>query len=127
MTLSPQDAATALRDIETAQMRSATLRGYARSSPHLVLWGVLWGIGYGLNDLYPGYGPAIWATLVPIGLVAGVFPLRRAGCGLPWRYGAVAATLTGFLCAVFAVMPPASGRQVATVIPLTMATLYVLA
>jgi hypothetical protein len=56
MVLSPQDAAGALSDIETAQMRSAKLYGYARSSPQLLLWGVLWVVGYGLNDLLPILG-----------------------------------------------------------------------
>jgi hypothetical protein len=59
--LSPQEAASALRDIESVQKRSETLRGYTRSSPHLVLWGILWVVGYGLTDLFPQYGRAIWS------------------------------------------------------------------
>jgi hypothetical protein len=127
MMLSPQDAASALRDIETTQMRSATLHGYARSSPHFVLWGVLWAIGYGLNDIFPAYGGAIWAAVVPIGLIAGLGALRQSDHGFGWRYGAVAATFFGFFCAVFAVMSPVSDRQVAAVIPLVLAATYVLA
>ena len=127
MTLSPQDAASALRDIEAAQARSATLHGYARSSPHLLLWGVLWVIAYGMNDLYPAYGRVIWACIVPIGLIGGFVILRQAGLGAGWRYGGVAATLFGFFYALFAIMGPASGRQVGAVIPLALATAYVLA
>jgi len=127
MMLSPQDAASALRDIETTQLRSATLHGYARSSPHFVLWGVLWVIGYGLNDIFPVYGGAIWAAVVPIGLIAGLAAMSRTGRGLGWRYGAVVATFVGFFCAVFAVMSPVNGRQVAAVIPLALAAAYMLA
>ena len=97
--LSPQDAATALQDIETAGARSARLYGYARSSPHLVLWGVLWAIAYGLNDVYPAHGRVIWAVTVPVGLIAGFALLRRTGLRPGWRYGAVAATLFGFFFA----------------------------
>ena len=81
MMLSPQDAAGALRDIEAAQARSAQLHGYARSSPQLVLWGVLWVIGYGLNDFFPAYSGAIWGAVVPIGLIAGFAALRGTGQG----------------------------------------------
>jgi hypothetical protein len=127
MMLSPQDAASALHEIETAQTRSARLRGYARSSPHLVLWGVLWVVGYGLNDFFPDHGRAIWAAVVLIGVAAGFAALRQAGAGVGWRYGATAVTLIGFFWAVFAVMAPVSGRQIAAVIPLAIAAAYVLA
>ena len=62
MVLSPQDAAGALRDIEAAQARSAKLHGYARSSPQLLLWGVLWVIGYlsGLLRSDMGRGRSDW-------------------------------------------------------------------
>lgn len=127
MVLSPQDAAGALREIETAQARSATLHGYARSSPQLLLWGVLWMIGYGLNDLFPRHGGAIWAAIVPIGLIAGFVALRRAGSGAGWRYGAVALTLVAFFCAAFFILRPIHDRQIAALIPLAVGTAYVMA
>src|SRR5467141_506619 len=101
MVLSPQDAAGALRDIEAAQARSAQLHGYARSSPQLLLWGVLWVIGYGLQDLFPAHAGAIWGAIVPIGLIAGFAALRGAGREAGWRYGAVAMTLVAFFAAAF--------------------------
>ena len=55
MVISHQDAAEALSTIETAQHRSATLRGYERRSPYLILWGVLWAVGYGLSDFAPAH------------------------------------------------------------------------
>ena len=122
---SPEDAATALRDIDSAQARSATLHGYARSSPHLILWGVLWVIGYGLNDLFPAYGGAIWAVIILVGLIGDFSLLRHENAG--WRYGAVALTLIAFFFAVFAIMAPVSGRQIAAVIALAVGAGYVLA
>ena len=126
MELSPHEAASALRDIESAQNRSETLRRYALSSPHLVLWGILWVVGYGLTDLFPPYGRAIWTVIVAIGVVAGFAAMRQRDHGAGWRYGAVALTLTGFFFAIFAVLAPVNGRQVAAVIPLALAAAYIL-
>ena len=39
----------------------------------------------------------------------------------------MALTLVGFFCAVFAVLSPVNGRQVAAVIPLALAAAYILA
>jgi hypothetical protein len=127
MVLSPQDAAGALRDVEIAQARSAKLHGYARSSPQLLLWGVLWVVGYGLNDLFPAHARAVWGAIVPIGLIAGFAALRGAGHEAGWRYGAVAVTLVAFFAAVFFVLWPINPRQVAAVIPLGVAASYVMA
>jgi hypothetical protein len=126
MVLSLQDAAGALRDIEAAQARSAQLHGYARSSPQLLLWGVLWVVGYGLQDLLPAHASAIWGAIVPIGLIAGFAALRGAGHEVGWRYGAVAVTLAAFFAAAFFVLWPVSPRQSAALIPLVIATGYVI-
>src|SRR5262245_41730570 len=46
MPLSPQDASAALDDIARVEARSATLRSYQGAAPYLILWGVLWAVGY---------------------------------------------------------------------------------
>jgi hypothetical protein len=131
MSLSPQDAAAALHDIQAAERRSATLHGYRQGAPHLILLGVLWALGYGQTDLRPAYAQTIWAVVTPIGIVAGFVILRAARSGEKridaWRYGAVAATLCAFFFATFYVMAPVSGRQVGAFIPLFVATVYALA
>src|SRR5260370_3132126 len=126
MMLSPQDAGGALRDIEAAQARSAKVHGYARSSPQLLLWGVLWVIGYGLEDLFPAHASAIWGAIVPIGLIAGFAALRGAGHEVGWRYGAAAVTLVVFFAAVFLVPWPVHPTQQAALIPLGVAAAYVI-
>jgi hypothetical protein len=131
MPLSPQDAAAALHDIEQAEQRSVRLHGYRQGSPHLILWGVLWAVGYGLTDLWPAHAPTIWAIVVPTGIVGGFIILRAARSGAKrvdvWRYCAVATTLGAFFSATFYVMGPVSGRQVSAFIPLFVATVYALA
>jgi hypothetical protein len=127
MVLSPQDAAGALREIEAAENRSAQLHGYERSSSQLVLWGILWAIGYGLNDLFSSRGAAIWAAIVPIGLVAGFVAVRGAGHQVGWRYGGVVLTVVAFFSVAFYVLWPVSPKQIAALIPLFVAAAYVVA
>ena len=108
MTLSPQEAAESLQDIERTQRHSATLRGYNEASPHLILWGVLWAVGYGLTGAMPARGGAIWAVIILIGLSAGLMVMRRSGFGLAARrYAAVTTTLLLFCLASLAVLMPA--------------------
>jgi hypothetical protein len=126
MTLSPQAAAAALRDIEQAEARSATLQDYQRAAPHFLIWGVLWAVGYSLSNFYPGHVPAIWAVIVPIGIVAGFVAMRGRRSDQGWRYGAAVAAVFVFFLAVTFVMWPVSDRQIAAFIPLFVALTYVL-
>jgi hypothetical protein len=128
MPLSPQDAAQALREIETAQSRSATLRGYQHGAPHLFLWAVLWAVGYGATYLWPWRAGAIWAVIVGIGFAAGLAASRRGKAGASaWRFGAAFAALAAFTIATLTILRPSHGGQVAAFIPLVVATAYVLA
>lgn len=126
MTLSPQDAADALRDIDAAQAHSATLREYQRAAPHFIIWGVLWAVGYGLSDAFPAHANAIWAVIVPIGIVGGVVAMRGGRSASGWRYAAVMLAILAFFAAGAFVLAPVTGRQVAAVIPLFVALMYVL-
>lgn len=125
MPLSPQDASAALRDIAQAEARSTTLRDYQHAAPHLIVWGVLWAVGYGLTNFFPAHGNAIWAVVIPIGVLADLAAMRGARPGT-WRYLAASAAAFAFIAALFAVMAPVSGRQVAAAIPLFVALMYVL-
>src|SRR5215813_4070980 len=126
MNLSLDDASNALRDIEAAQTRSSTLRGYQRAAPNFLIWGIIWAVGYGLSDALPRHAGAIWAVLVPIGVVAGFFAARGEKATFAWRYGAIALAMLAFFAATFFVMAPVSGKQVAAFIPLVVALAYVL-
>jgi hypothetical protein len=126
MTLSPQDAAAALRDIHAAETRSATLRDYQRAAPHFIIWGILWTVGYGLSDVFPPHANAVWAVIVPIGIVAGLVAMRGSRSASGWRYAAVMVSILAFFAASAFVLAPLTGRQVAAVIPLFVALMYVL-
>jgi len=126
MTMSPQDATAALRDIDAAQARSATLRDYQGAAPHYLIWGVVWAVGYGLTDFMPDHGYAIWAALVPLGIAAGFLVNWRASPSFAWRYGALALAILLFFAATFFVMGPVTGKQIAAFIPLFVALTYVM-
>jgi hypothetical protein len=126
MSLTPQDAAAALLDIEQVQARSATLHGYRRAAPHFMIWGVLWVVGYTLNDFLPMHTGAIWTVVTPLGVVAGLVAMRGSQTGLGWQYGAAIAAVGAFFFAAIAVMWPVNDRQVAAFIPLFVALMYAL-
>jgi hypothetical protein len=126
MSVSRQDAAAALRDIEDTQARSETLREYQHAAPYFIIWGILWAVGYGLSDVFPRHANAVWAVLVPIGLVAGFFVSRGRKPANALRYGASALAVFAFMAATFLVMAPVGGRQIGAFIPLFVALIYVL-
>ena len=125
MALSPQDAAQALNDIERTQRHSALLRGYAGGAPHVLLWSVLWAVGYGLTYLLPARSGAIWTIVIGIGAAAGIAVLYRTRGSAPaWRYGAAFAVLAGFSIATLTILRPVDGMQVAAFVPLVVAMAY---
>ena len=126
MVLSRQDAAAALRDIEQAQARSASLEDYHRAAPHFMIWGVLWAVAYTLNDIYPLRAGAIWSVVVPIGIIAGLLAMRQGRNERTGRYTAVIGAISIFVVATLVVMWPVNARQVAAFIPLFVALTYVL-
>ncbi len=60
MSLSPQDAARALKDVEQVAGRSSTLRGYRVASPALILWGLVWIVASLCCERWPQRAGAFW-------------------------------------------------------------------
>jgi hypothetical protein len=73
--IDPQEAASALSEIDSIARRVRQSRFYRISSLMLVLWGVLIAIGYVTTDLAPGQGKQgkiVWLVIYGLGL-AGSF------------------------------------------------------
>ena len=79
MDISRDDAAQALSDIASAQGRSHTLAGYHIAGPILIVWGVIWLVGYTAMGRLPAalWGP-LWMAGDTIGVVATLVLSRRA-------------------------------------------------
>jgi hypothetical protein len=125
------------------ETRSRRVYGYRRASPHLILWGVLWAVGYGLSEPWPQRAWSIWIVITAIGLAAGFAislrsairhdaqadrladPTRRpAVARLSWILPGSVLTALAFIAATLAVMAPVTGRQISAFIPLVVAASY---
>lgn len=128
--MQPQEAADALRHIELAERHSASAFRYQKASPHLFLWGVIWAIGYAFTYFRPNIW-LIWLPLLAIGMVGSFWIQRglspeRSQASAGWRYVATLVALFLFTAALFAIFPPQSSAQAASLIPLLIALCYVL-
>ena len=79
MTITKDDAAAALRDIDQAGERSRELESYASGAPYLIIWGLAWLVAGSLTDFMPRQGATIWNTATGIGVVATVWLTYRLG------------------------------------------------
>src|SRR5438309_8271971 len=114
MSLSPDQAAAALHDIDCMERRTQVATGYAIASPYLILWGLVWIAGYGASAVVPPerWG-LVWLPLVIVGGArSGWLGSRARGGGA--RQGAfsqsvlLAAAVFLFIASVYYVFRPAS-------------------
>jgi hypothetical protein len=126
-TVSKDEAQSALKDIEKTESRTAAFRHGEFAAPHLIVWGVVWGIGYLVSYFQPAMS-WIWAPLVLAGVAASfLFDRRQSGPaikGFSWRYGLSFVVLFVFIFALFAVMKPRELNQVAAFYPLVIGLYY---
>jgi hypothetical protein len=128
MPISPEQASDALHQVVDAQARSETLYRYWRSSPHLILWGILWMTGFGLTDAFPTYATLIWGVVTPVGIAIGIVIDRgRERTSRNWRYAVIALAFATFFFAAFSIVKPYHVNQVGAFICLVVALIYVLA
>jgi hypothetical protein len=129
MPLSPNEAADALRDISNTERRSSSAYGYKSGAPFLILWGLVWIVGYGGTDLWPALAGDIWFGVAVIGTVAsaliGIRMKPKGKRRFDWRIFATWLAALGFIVAMLAVIGPVDGAQVGAVIPLVVALSYV--
>jgi hypothetical protein len=136
MSLTPGEAAESLKEIQRTQTRSASARGYANTSPFLILWGVIWMIAYGVSDLAPRYGNGTWALLTVLGFAISMWIGRgRAKFGDPHpglnnhagiRFFAMFFAIGMFVAATYAIFGHATVQQQAAFSPLVVALIYII-
>ena len=135
MTVTRNDAATALHDVDSARRHSQTLFQYGLASPFLLLWGVLWIVAGGVGALSPDNAGLGW-LVVDIAGFAGTGMLiavqsRRYGEGAGrsrlFRCMATGAVLAVFVTLTMSVVAPVSDVEVLTLATLLVAAVYVIA
>ena len=126
MVVSRADASLALRDIAAAEARSTVFRGYQSMSPHLIIWGAAYAVGYTVSDLSPGWGGASWMAVTAVAVTGDILAARADR--KPGTSGAAIGALFGiiaiFVVATIAIMQPHDPRQVGAFIPLVVAGAY---
>ena len=128
MSLSSKEAAETLSDVEHASRRSAQAFGYRKASPHLILWGLVWLIGYSATDLRPADAGLIWLGLVAAGsavsFLLGWSGGGRAGATNSWRMLGLVAIVLAFIGATFAIFGHVSGMQIGVFTPILVGAIY---
>jgi hypothetical protein len=135
MSVDSADARDTLRTIERTQARATESIYGPYAAPHLILWGVIWAIGYGLTA-WRGDWSAVWMILGPLGGVASFIIGARMGArrthtdariGYPATASLLAASVIFcFFFAAFSILAPVSGEAVGAFIPLVIGLLYAL-
>lgn len=135
--ISKPEAADALRDVERIHRRTGVSTAYAKASPHLVLGGVLWAIGYAASGLLPmeRWG-LVWGPLALVGAIGSyviAYASRRPDAGnqaartihasrVLWMIG----TTMAFIATTFLLFRPSDPLTFLAFPALMMAFAYVL-
>jgi hypothetical protein len=78
----PREAGDLLKSVEGVERRTQELLNYGRAGDYMILWGVIWLLGYGVADRLWPYTATIWYGLDLIGLIGtGWITWRAATCG----------------------------------------------
>jgi hypothetical protein len=131
MPISTQEAADALQDIARTQHRASILRGYERGAPHLILWGLIWVLGYGTSDLAPALANPAWLVLDLLGMT-GSFLIGRAAAagrssasaGYGARFAGLGFTALAFVAATYYILQPHDSAQFGAFPALLIALIY---
>lgn len=131
MTITHDEAATALNDIDQASAHSKTLKGYERASPYLILWGLLWIVAGTVAQVSPANTSVAWWTVDAIGIAGSLYlairqSRERDGKTQPTvtRVLMLCVILGAFNAAVFSVFAPVQGAQVMSFAGLLCAVIY---
>lgn len=79
MVLTKDEAAAALADIQETTRRGSTLRGYRIGGPIMMLWSLIWMLGYLGMGLLPSHQWGwVWLVLDTVGAVGSILLARPA-------------------------------------------------
>lgn len=77
--ITEREAAESLRDVERVSRRTHVASAYAIASPHLILWGLVWVVGYAGSGLTaPEQWGWVWLPGIVVGSIGSTVLGRRA-------------------------------------------------
>jgi hypothetical protein len=128
MALSTAEAQSALKDIEKTENRAAASQHGRTSAPYLIMWGIIWAIGYSVTAARPQLS-WIWMTLIAGGvigsLILGVLQSRTYGRSeFGWRYFGSFALIGVFFAVLGSIMSPLNYNQLSAFFPLVIGLCY---
>jgi hypothetical protein len=100
MSISREEAALALSEIDQTTARSRDMKSYRIAGPILMVWGVIWAVGYCAMGVLPlrqwGW---IWLVLDVLGIALQLIMQRRYGgaTGRSWKPAAATLAIIGFV------------------------------
>ena len=132
MSVSKDDASSALHDIEATERHSRTLFGYGVASPYLLLWGALWIVAGAADALSTANAGIVWGAVDIAGFLGTAFLIVRHGRrssepgdrGRLLRYVGSASALAAFIGLTLMIFAPISGGKVLMFFTLLVATVY---
>lgn len=135
MSVSKDDARSALHDVETAERRSQTLFGYGLASPYLLMWGVLWTIAGVVGAVSPANAGIGWSVVDIVGFLGNAYLIVRhvRRCGERGdrvrllRYAGMIAALAAFVGLTLMVFAPVTGIETLMLFTLVVATGFAVA
>jgi hypothetical protein len=99
MSISREDAQSALSQIDQTTERSRDMKGYRIVGPVLILWGVIWVVGYcGMGLLPDTQWGRLWLGLDVVGMALSLIVLRRdkASAGSTGKAAIATVTIIAF-------------------------------
>jgi hypothetical protein len=121
------EARSALKDIEKTENRAAASQHARFAAPHLIVWGVIWAIGYVATDISTTLS-WVWSLLTIAGIASSFLIDKREAAGrvkgFNWRYAVSAVAIFVFIFALFAIMRPREMNQVGAFFPLVIGLYY---
>ncbi|HEY0107842.1 MAG TPA: hypothetical protein VGB91_17295 [Rhizomicrobium sp.] len=129
MPVTPTEAASTLRDIQRTSQASGQALGYRNGGPYLILWGLVWMVGYAGSDLAPAHTGEIWLGAVLVGAIGSTImgrlrPSRSQAARSAGKMFALVAIIFLYIVAMNVVMWPSSPRQQAVIAPLLAGAVY---
>ena len=135
MSVSKDEASSALHDIKATERHSRTLFSYNLASPYLLLWGALYVIAGVVGALSPASAGIGWGAVDVVGLLGTAYLIARHArrCGERrdrvrlLRYVGMVASLSAFIGLTLMVFAPVTGVEVLMLFTLLVATGYAIA